>query len=276
MSLLAAGLIVAAWVAVSVVAMLLVRRLISADTLLTDQERGSAFYGFVGTAFAVVLAFVILIAFQTYNSAKDGASQEAVAVVELARSAQFYPVAQRERLRGQLACYARAVTYDEWPLLAHSRRSAVVEGWIASLRSTYGELATRTEHQRAGLSHILDATQERGEGRRVRLSVADPFVPGPVWAMLVIAGLVTTLFGLLLVDVREAAAVQGALIGCVAILVASGLLLVVFLDHPYGSAVRIEPIEMKRTLTVLDESYPAPTLCDARGRGPGLRSRDRS
>ena len=64
-----------------------------------------------------MLAFVILIAFQTYNSAKDGASQEAVALVELARSAQFYPFAQRERLRGQLACYARAVAYDEWPLL---------------------------------------------------------------------------------------------------------------------------------------------------------------
>src|SRR5215208_7919383 len=135
--------------------MLLVRRLIRVDTLLTDQERGSAFYGFIGTAFAVMLAFVILIAFQTYNSAKDGASQEAVALVELARSAQFYPFAQRERLRGQLACYARAVAYDEWPLLVHSERSALVERWIASLRATYAGLATRTEHQLAGLSHIL-------------------------------------------------------------------------------------------------------------------------
>src|SRR5438034_5958037 len=158
MNLLVAGLILTAWVAVSVFAMLLVRRLIHVDTLLADQERGSAFYGFVGTAFAVVLAFVILVAFQTYNSAKDGASEEAVAVVELARSAQFYPVAQRERFRGQLVCYARAVTYDEWPLLAHSERSTVVERWIASLRATYGALAAGTEDQRAGISHIIDVT----------------------------------------------------------------------------------------------------------------------
>src|SRR5215208_3908596 len=256
--------------------MLLVRRLIRVDTLLTDQERGSAFYGFIGTAFAVVLAFVTLIAFQTYNSAKDGASREAVAIVELARSAQFYPLAQRERLRGQLACYGRAVSYHEWPLLAHSERSALVEGWIASLRATYGGLAARTEHQRVGLGHILDATQGRGEGRRERLSVADPFVPGPVWAVLVIGGVVTTLFGLLLVDLREAAAVQGALIGSVAIFVVSGLLLVLLLDHPYGStAVRIEPIEMKRTLAILGESYPARTPCDARGRAAGLRHGNR-
>ena len=114
--------------------MLLVRRVIRVDTLLADQERGSAFYGFIGTAFAVLLAFVILVAYQTYNSAKDGASEEAVAVVELARSAQFYPAAQRDQLRGQLACYARAVTYQEWPRLAHSARSPVVESWVASLR----------------------------------------------------------------------------------------------------------------------------------------------
>jgi hypothetical protein len=258
---------VAAWVAVSVVAMLLVRRVIRVDTLLADQERGSAFYGFIGTAFAVLLAFVILVAYQTYNSAKDGASEEAVAVVELARSAQFYPAAQRDQLRGQLACYARAVTYQEWPRLAHSARSPVVESWVASLRATYGQLADRDEHQRAGISHILDATQQRGEGRRKRLEVADPFVPGPLWAALLIGGVVTTMFGLLLVDLREAAAVQAALIGCVAIFVASGLLLVLFLDHPYwNTAGRIEPTEMKRTLTILHDSYPAPTPCDARGR----------
>lgn len=151
-----------------------------------------------------------------------------------------------------------------------------MEGWIASLRATYGGLAARTEHQRVGLGHILDATQGRGEGRRERLSVADPFVPGPVWAVLVIGGVVTTLFGLLLVDLREAAAVQGALIGSVAIFVVSGLLLVLLLDHPYGStAVRIEPIEMKRTLTIRGESYPARTPCDARGRAAGLRHGNR-
>ena len=90
--------------------------------------------------------------------------------------------------------------------------------------------------------------------------------------MLVIGGAITTLFGLLLVDLREAAAVQGALIGCVATFVASGLLLVVFLDHPYSNtAGRIEPTEMKRTMTILEESYPARTPCDARGRTAGLR-----
>jgi hypothetical protein len=272
-SLPAAGFIVAAWVAVSVLAMLITRRLITGDTLLADQERGSAFYGFVGTAFAVVLAFVILVAFQTYDSGKEAAGKEALAVVELARTAQFYPVAQRERLQGQLACYARAVTYDEWPLLAHSKRSAIVDRSDASLGSTYGDLAARTEQQRAGIGHILDLTEERREGRRQRLWVADPFVPGPVLAMLVIGGVVTTFFGLLLVDLREAAAVQAALIGSVAILVVSGFLLVLFLDHPYGNAaVGIKPTEMKRSLTILDESYPARTPCDARGRVAGRRS----
>lgn len=63
--------------------------------------------------FAVVLAFVILAAFETYNGAKSGAQTEASAVLEMDRTAALFPPAQRNQLRADFACYRRAVIYGE-------------------------------------------------------------------------------------------------------------------------------------------------------------------
>jgi hypothetical protein len=266
MSLAVAGAIVVAVAATSAAFLLLVRSRAGRDHLLTDMTRGSAIFGVVGTAFAVVLAFVTLISFQTFNGAKEAGDEEAVTLVDLARTAQFFPPDQQGRLRGSLICYARAVAFDEWPLLEDGRRSDVAERWVAALRDAYGALDTRTPKQQAAFGHLLEVTRARGEARRERLSAATPFVPSPVWAVLLLGGLVTIMFVALFADRRESVPVQVALIMSVAVMVVAGLLLVRFLDHPYGgTSGSIEPTEMKRTISILDRTYPGERLCDSRG-----------
>ena len=70
-----------------------------------------------GTLFAVVLAFVILAAFQTYSGAKTGAQSEASAVLDMARTAAYFPAAQRDQLRSDYIWYGRAVVHQEWPAM---------------------------------------------------------------------------------------------------------------------------------------------------------------
>lgn len=65
-------------------------------------------------------------------------------------------------------------------------------------------------------------------------------------------------------DRREPALIQAIPIGLVAGLVASGLLVVNFLDHPYANwNGSIQPIEMQRSLATIDDGHSAP--CDERG-----------
>jgi hypothetical protein len=73
--------IIATAVSAAVALMYTVRRLVRDDILLTDTERGSAIFGMVATAFAVLLAFVVFVAFESYNQAKRGAESEAVAML---------------------------------------------------------------------------------------------------------------------------------------------------------------------------------------------------
>jgi hypothetical protein len=55
-----------------------------------------------GTIFAVVLAFVIFAAFETYDGARTGAQSEAAAVLDMGRTAAFFPPTARDQLPGDL------------------------------------------------------------------------------------------------------------------------------------------------------------------------------
>ena len=65
-------------------------------------------------------------------------------------------------------------------------------------------------------------------------------------------------------DRREGVVIQSVTIGFVTTLVTAGLLVVVFLDHPYADqSGSVEPTEMRRTLELIDDGSAAP--CDERG-----------
>jgi hypothetical protein len=127
------ALIVAAAAGLAVGLMYLVRRRSRVDHFFVEVERGSGIFTFLGTAFAVLLAFVVLEAFGSFNDAKTGAEEEAISVVQLSRTAAFFIPAERDPLEGTLICYGHAVIHDEWPAMKHGGRSPVVQGWVNRL-----------------------------------------------------------------------------------------------------------------------------------------------
>jgi hypothetical protein len=100
-------LIVAAAVAVSIAAKLVVRRVAPRGGFFTDSDRAAGVFGVLGTSFAVLLAFVIFLAFESFGNAREKAGQEAVAVAELFQTAQLFAPRQRRQLHAWSAMRAR-------------------------------------------------------------------------------------------------------------------------------------------------------------------------
>jgi hypothetical protein len=98
MNLWIAGVTVLAAVAAAVALMLFARRRAPEGGHFSDLDRAAGVFGVVGTSFAVLLAFVIFVAFESYVSAKENAGEEAVAVSELFHTAQLFPSPGREQL----------------------------------------------------------------------------------------------------------------------------------------------------------------------------------
>jgi multisubunit Na+/H+ antiporter MnhB subunit len=272
MSVPLAFLVVAAAVAVMAALMLLVRRRSPAGGFFTDSDRAAGVFNFVGTAFAVLLAFMILLTFESFGNAKDSASREAVAVSQAFRTARLFAPEGRDDIQGELICYARAVIHDEWPAMRRGHESPLVLGWIADIERTIDGIDVRGAKQAVAYDHWFEQMAERREGRRGRLAEASPLVPPLVWVALLLGGAVILVYMCFYADRRESAVVQTMMMAAVVTMVASGLLTVRFLDRPYDDrSGAIAPAAMVRSLQVMEreraELRPTePVPCDDHGR----------
>jgi hypothetical protein len=253
--------------AVAALALALVRRR-QAEPLLADPTRGTPMIQVTGTLLAVMLAFVILAAFQSYNAAKTGAQSEATAVLDMTRTAALFPRSQRDKLRADFVCYGRAVVHQEWPAMAKGHPSRLVDYWVEAYRAVFPRLNLRSPRQQLGFQELLDQAATRTAGRLERLSQASPAVPTPLWLALLFGGCMSVALQLGMADPRERLRVQGLLVAVVASVVAAGLSIVYFLDHPYGGHTgSIEPSAMEQSLVLMRNLEPKVRLgCSQSGR----------
>lgn len=157
MNLWLASLVIAAGVAVSVAAMILARRLAPRGGFFTDSDRAAGVFGVIGTSFAVLLAFVIFLAFESYANARQEAGQEAVAVAELFHTAQIFAPSEQQELQGDLVCYARAVIEDEWRTMREREPSELVVGWVTRMEAAARRVTVTSPKHAEAYSHWFDA-----------------------------------------------------------------------------------------------------------------------
>jgi hypothetical protein len=273
MNLFVASLIIAGVVATAVTAMLLVRRFAApSGGFFTKTDRAAGIFGVTGTGFFVLLAFVIFLAFSSYDRAREKASIEAVAVTQLFRTARVFPPADKRELDAELICYARAVIHDEWRTMRDARESPLVNRWLLQIENTTDAVRLRGETEIVAYGHWFDETAQRREGRRGRLAEAKPLVPLFVWLALLVGGALVIVFMCCFADPAEVWFAQATMMVAVATTVVAGLLVVYFLDHPYtGTNGSIKPTEMSTTLRAMESESHAlgvqtPRLCDDSGR----------
>ena len=202
MNLLVALAIVVAAAGVAALLMVAVRRRVP-GAVLREPARGTPMLTMLGTAFAVLLAFITLAAFQTYNGAKSGAASEADAVLEMFRTAEFFPTDERNELRSDLVCYGRSVVSAEWPAMGDGHSSPQVDVWIAAYRDLFARLDLASARARLGFQEVLQEARARTDGRQQRLEEASPSVPTPLWLVLVLGGVVAIVLQLAMADRRS-------------------------------------------------------------------------
>ncbi|HEX2127519.1 MAG TPA: hypothetical protein VHF45_13290 [Thermoleophilaceae bacterium] len=264
--LVVVGIMVVA-VALMVGLLYLMRRLVPTTGLLVDVGRANALYGLVCTAFAVLLAFVVFVGFQSFNQGRSAAEREAVAVMELFRTAGFFPAPEGDVLQGQIACYARAAV-REWRPMSDGRHSRVVDMWVGRMQRTWARLPLDSPTAQAAFSNLTAADDVRTTGRRERLAERRAVVSTPVWFTLAVGGVIVVLTAVLYADPRERFVVQAFLLSAVTVMVVAGLVLVWFLDLPFeDSTGSIKSTEMQRSIVEMEGENPGlPALCSLSGR----------
>ena len=227
------------------------------ERFASEVTEHSKAFDFMGTAFAVLLAFVVIQAYDSYNDAKKGAEAEAEAILQMSRTVEAFAPAEHRHLDGLLICYGRAVIHHGWPTMKEGEASPVVNEWGTRFREAAILLHLRSFVQRESFRQLLVEQDQRIEGRRTRLAEAVRTVPLPMWGVLLIGAALTIGWVILGASRQGSFLVQTAVVASVAAMVTSALLLVWFLDHPFaGQSGSITPIEMEHTLeTIAEEEH---------------------
>ena len=136
-----------------------------------------------------------------------------------------------------------------------------------SLRAT----DPRTATEQAAFAKWLDQRSDREDARADRNHGAEGVIPLPLWIVLLLSASIIFIFMLFFADSGERAIVQATMMGSVAVVITSTLLLLWLLNNPYHSGVGgLRPFAMERTAArlerdtgIADGRFPIP--CDARG-----------
>jgi len=249
------ALVVAATAGAGIAAMLFVRRRAPEGSYFSDGDRASGVFGVLATGFSVLLGFIVFLAFTSYDQSRLGAEQEALVLQQQVETAQFFPATMAEELTGQLICYGRTVVHDEWPLAESGAAADEVNPWGVELFRTVVSFQPETAKDEAAYGKWLDQTSERESARIDRMHGAVGVIPTPLWIVLILLSGVIFVFMLFFADSAERARTQALLMGSVATVVASLLLLINFLDKPLTDGVGgVKPVAMERALETIDEA----------------------
>jgi hypothetical protein len=238
---------------------------------LRHPDHASGILQAAGGVFAVVMAFVILIAFEGFVSVRTSAEDEASATLTVFETGDFLPADTGRALQGRVICYARAVVALDWPAMERGERSPQVDASAAAIEESLRGVRATDDAQKSALDEIFAEYNSLQQGRAERHG-GDGDVPAPVWIVLLLNAAALFAFVLLFSDARERLLAQAVMVGAITMIIVGSFLLIWFLSHPYeGETGSLKPTAMQG---VLDEMQSGPISshhnltipCDSEGR----------
>jgi hypothetical protein len=255
MHIAVAAVIVVGASAVAIAALLFIRRSAPDGGYFNDGDRAAGFFGVLATGFAVLLGFVVFLAFTSYDKSLVGGETEALLLGQQFETAQFFPPDARTELSGELVCYGRYTVHQEWPAMEDGSLGNQLSPWGVELFRTLEATQPQTSSEEAAFSKWMDQTSDRESARNDRIHGAEGVIPPHLWVVMFVGAAMVFVFMLFFADSGERAVVQGMMIGSVVAVMTSTLLVIGMLNSPYrGGIGAIEPVAMERTLGLIEEA----------------------
>jgi hypothetical protein len=227
-------------VAISVLGLLVTVRIVPVLVRKSHNEHVGFVIAVVGMVYAVVLAFIAIAVWETFNHCNELVQREAGFASDIYLDAASLPPAVREQVQRGIETYVKIVVDDEWPTMARGEPIGQ-KGWqvLQAVRSSLGGFRSSDGIEVALFSETFRALNLLYGARHERVIANTESVQAVVYAVIILGGLITVaftyLFGMHNFGLHLAmTAGTGAIISLV-------ILLVVAFDHPFRGKVNIKP-----------------------------------
>lgn len=207
--------------------------------LKTQHDITDPYSQFVAMLFAVLLGFMVADSMQRFGVARETVQLEASNLANIFRLAEGLPKENENRLRDLCMQYAVEVVNDEWPMLAMHKDSP--KAWLIyrklwNLCTTYEPVTQRQSNTQQSL---MQAMQELGNGRRMRVEALHSGLPLVLWIVLFIGGAATIVFTYFFA--ADNLKIQIIMVAMVSLVICLNLFLLATYDDPFNGDVKVTP-----------------------------------
>lgn len=230
-------LLIAGSTFLSVVGLLVVRRLIDTSNLVACHEVGSSLLSVVGTLYAVILGLIVVDAMGKFQEAHVVTEGESNALANLVILANRLPTEKRDEIHRKAEAYSDLVIHEEWPMMDHCECSNQAGRAALDLIDAVANFEPVTESQKAIYAESLSATSDLWSNRRSRTGTAIRGIPALEWMVLILGGVITIVFTYFFA--LERVKVQVAMTTLVSLIISLNVYLVSMFGYPYSGDLKV-------------------------------------
>ena len=240
---------------VSILDLYLVRRNVAEETLREDHDVAGFTFGVVGAFYGVVLAFVIVAAWQRFDRADAKAQSEALALSSLYSLSFGFQQPMRGQVVAAVRDYADEVVNHEWDQMANLSyvRSLDGEGNLWRVLLSYEPQNSR---EQVVLDKSLDSMDQLSDARRLRYVYYGEDLPSVVWIIIYIGAAITIGFSYFFNT--KSFRSQAIMCGTFAALIGLTIMAIAELSSPYQGAINVSSAQFKFVLTMIDNDSTRP------------------
>jgi hypothetical protein len=226
-------------VAVMALAVWLVRRTVPATRDGFHAEISAPMLGIVAAVFGLLLAFVIIIAYQNFLEADDNASREAAALSSIVRDSAAFPEPGGSNVRRAVGAYVRSVVQDEFPQMREGTDSDVARGTLDGVFAAFRTVEPKTPEQTAFYDDAVRQLNETLDARRNRIESAVGGLPWDIAVLILFSSFVVVAYSLVVGSPSYWFHLLGP--AAIASVVAVSLVVLVDLSYPFSGDFAIPP-----------------------------------
>jgi hypothetical protein len=197
----------------------IVRACVSPRVLAASNDVVGNYLQTLGSIYAVLLAFVVVMVWQQFNDARTQVEREANEIADLFRMSQGFSEAQRARISSTLARYVDAVLEEEWRAMRDGDEATIdrVGATLDDVSDTLHAFEPPSTCQQALHAEALSGFNDLSDARSSRLTTSRLKIPHALRWLLYAGGFVLVASSWLFAvdDFAIHAIVSGALAGAV-------------------------------------------------------------
>jgi len=249
-SMLALVLIIGVFVALTTAGFFVTRKFMPEKFEPSHNNIVGYIFGTLGTIYAVLLGFAILVIWQDYGNTQQYVALEAAESVTFYQDLSLYPDPEAAYpVKAALAAYISSLIKDEFPAMARMQSSVATDEAFQNLWNKLGTLDPRNMREQTLYGQILTDMNSLARSRTSRLQAAVDELPEMIWLALIFGAVVTV--GCTLSFSADHVMAHLFMASLLTTLLAIVCFVMVGLDHPFIGWGAIQPAHFERALEVI-------------------------